>query len=63
MDQDHEVVVRLLLERGGDIKVMDEWHVSPLRLAVGKGQEAVVRLLLEKRANIWAEDSLGRTPL
>lgn len=36
-------------------------EMTPLVFAVGKGQAAIVNFLLENRADIEAEDRLGRT--
>lgn len=42
----HEEVVKLLLEKGADIRIrtVDDW--TPLQLAAGEGQESVFRILL-----------------
>ena len=59
----HEVMVRLLLEKGADVKARDKKGQTALREAALNGHVAVVRLLLERRANIEAKDKDGRTAL
>jgi len=44
----YEAVVRLLLEKGGDVEVKDKEGTTPLHLAAKNGHHAVVRLPLEK---------------
>jgi ankyrin repeat protein len=60
-----EVVVRLLLENGADVKSKDGSDGRmPLSRAATNGHEAVVKLLLEKGADPESKDHYyGRTPL
>ncbi|KAM0521165.1 hypothetical protein ACHAPE_002638 [Trichoderma viride] len=65
IDNEHEAIVRLLLENGADIETKDQ-HMdrgTPLLQATEKGHEAIVRLLLEKGADIKAKDYSRQTPL
>jgi ankyrin repeat protein len=55
----HEVVVKLLLEKGAEIEAKSSSGWTPLSWAAGKGHKAVVKLLLEKGAEIEAKDSSG----
>ncbi|RYP60841.1 hypothetical protein DL770_009919 [Monosporascus sp. CRB-9-2] len=59
----HELVVRLLVEKGADIEAKDGYGRTPLSWAAGNGHEAVVRMLVEKGADIEAKDGYGQTPL
>ena len=59
----HEAVVRLLLEKGADIKAKDDDRRAVLSAAAERGHEAVVRLLLEKGIDIEVKDNGGRTVL
>jgi ankyrin repeat protein len=47
----HEAMVDLLLERGADPEVTDDMGRPPLTYAVKGGNEAVVRSLLDRGAN------------
>jgi hypothetical protein len=60
---EHEAVVKLLLENGAEVdsKNKDDW--TPLLWATESGHKAVVKLLLEKGANIDSKDKDGRRPL
>jgi ankyrin repeat protein len=59
----HEVVVRMLLDKGADVEAKDEDGRTPLLCAAERGHEAVVRMLLDKGADIEAKDKDGWTPL
>jgi ankyrin repeat protein len=59
----HELLVKLLLEKGAKLETQGEDGRTPLSWAVGQGHEAVVKLLLEKGAKLEAQDSDSRTPL
>jgi ankyrin repeat protein len=60
----HEAVVKLLLEKGADVKSEDiEYSQMLLWWATEKGHKAVVKQLLEKGADVEFKDSRGRTPL
>ena len=55
--------MRLLLEKGADVKATDRDGRTALIWAAQDGHEAVVRLLLEKGADVEAKDRDGRTAL
>jgi ankyrin repeat protein len=59
----HEAVVRLLVEKGADVKAKGNAGATALHGAAWKGHEAVVRLLVEKGANVKAKNKYGSTPL
>jgi ankyrin repeat protein len=56
-------VVRLLLERGADASVSDEYHSTPLIAAALANDLSTVRLLLQAGAEVNAKDIAGTTPL
>lgn len=56
-------IVRLLLDRGADIGVTDEYGQTPLHHAACQGHEAVVALLLRKGADPNSEDLDGRNSI
>jgi ankyrin repeat protein len=47
-DKGHEVVVKLLLEKGAELETKDNYGQTPLLWAVEREHEAVVKLLVEK---------------
>ena len=57
-------VVRLLIEKGADVRAEDNYKRTPLHLASEARfcQLEVVRLLIEKGADVSAEDKYKRTP-
>ena len=60
----HEVVVRLLVEKGAEIDSKDSQSGrTPLSWAAGNGHEAVAQLLLEKGSDVNTEDKGQMTPL
>jgi ankyrin repeat protein len=50
VQEGHEAVVKLLLERGAELEAKDNNSRTPLSWAARYGHEAVVKLLLEKGA-------------
>jgi ankyrin repeat protein len=56
-------VVRLLLEKGADVKATGGYYGNALQAASAGGHEAVVRLLLDKGADVKVPDQIGRTSL
>jgi ankyrin repeat protein len=56
----HEVVVKLLVEKGADMESKDSSGRTPLWYAATK---AVAQLLIEKGADVESKDEWGRTPL
>lgn len=55
----HEVCVRLLLDKGADVDVLQKGMNSPLLLAAAGGHESVARLLLERGADITLRNVKG----
>lgn len=60
-----ETAVRSLLDRGADPAVMDNDHLTPLLVAVQRGDEALesAKLLLERGASLEVQDILERRAL
>ena len=56
-------VVRLLLKRGVDPNIQDQYGDTPLHIAAHGGHDDVVKLLLEYGADPTVKDKDGRTPL
>ncbi|PQE28114.1 ankyrin repeat-containing protein [Rutstroemia sp. NJR-2017a BBW] len=64
LQEGHEVIVKLLLDKGAEIETKSTSGQTPLLWAAMNGNEAVVKLLLEKGAELEAKDySYGLTPL
>jgi ankyrin repeat protein len=60
----HEMVVKLLLEKGADVDSRDRYGLTPLWHAAKWRRKAVVELLLENAVDVDSEDTeYGRTPL
>lgn len=57
------MVVKLLLERGGDPDYEDSDGRTPLSWAAGAGREQVIHLLLAAGVDRDRKDKVGRTPL
>ncbi|KAK3392746.1 hypothetical protein B0H63DRAFT_491065 [Podospora didyma] len=58
-----EAVVKLLLDKGANIKAYGRRDRTLLLWAVDKGHEAIVKLLLDKGADMEAYNWMDRTPL
>ncbi|KAJ5935168.1 hypothetical protein N7466_004715 [Penicillium verhagenii] len=59
----HEIIVRLLIQRGAVYDSRDKLGRTPLSLAAEGGHETVVRLLLDRAVISDSRDGNGRTPL
>ncbi|KAL2820650.1 hypothetical protein BJX63DRAFT_418288 [Aspergillus granulosus] len=59
----HEVIVKLLLDRGANLDSTDSSGRTPLSYAAQNGHEAIVRLLVDRGANLDSTDNSGQTPL
>ena len=55
--------MKLLLEKGADVKSKNGFDQTPLWWAVEEGHEAVVKLLPEKGANVKSKNNVSQTPL
>ena len=54
-------MVRLLVDRGADVKAKDNYGETVLDTAVRLGNRAVVRLLVGKGADVKVKENDGRT--
>lgn len=59
----HAALLKLLLDRHGQVEVRDALHQSPLTHAAGNGHAEAVELLIDRGAMLDAEDDQQRTPL
>lgn len=59
----NEAIVRILVERGANVHLMNNHNETPLHFAAGNGYREMVKILLEKGADIAARDSRGCTAL
>ena len=60
---DHLAVVKLLLQRGADVRVMNQFGDTSLHEAGRWGHLDVVRLLLDNQADMSMTNQHGWTPL
>jgi ankyrin repeat protein len=59
----HVAIVQLLLDKGADVKAVNEYGWTPLHYTSNNGYLDIAQLLLDKGANIEAANKGGRTPL
>jgi ankyrin repeat protein len=59
----HTEIVRLLIEKGADIKAIDTFDRTALIMAAASGWTEIVKILLENGADINAKDDTGDTAL
>ncbi|KAK4105532.1 HET-domain-containing protein [Parathielavia hyrcaniae] len=60
----NERLVRMLIDKGANLCVSDQFKMSPLRIAVELGSESIVRLLLENGADVHVKEGKDKdTPL
>lgn len=59
----HEDVVRVLLEKGADVHIVNDGGQSPLMIAAVQGDATIAKLLLDHGAVVDVQDATGRTPL
>jgi ankyrin repeat protein len=55
----HEICVRILLDRGADVDLMQKGCNSPLLLAAAGGQETLARLLIDRGASVYTRNHKG----
>lgn len=58
-----EVMVRMLVDKGANVHLMNLLGATPLHCAAGNGYKGMVEILLENGGEIDAKDSRGCTPL
>ncbi|KAK5989711.1 Ankyrin repeat domain-containing protein 6 [Cladobotryum mycophilum] len=61
--ESHVAIVRLLLEHGLDLDMVDPNGRTALHTAASQGHETILKLLLEKGADLQLKDYNGRTAL
>jgi ankyrin repeat protein len=59
----HTDIVELLLDRGSDINVKDEYGNTPLIMASRNGHVDIIQLLLDNGADIEVTDNRGLTAI
>lgn len=59
----HEMVVRMLIERGWQLDTKYKYWSTPLLQACNLNYTALAKLLIQKGSNLSAKDSRGYTPL
>ena len=63
----HAGMVRLLLDHGAKTEIMNKFNMTPLHFVSCmdsvNDQIGVVQMLLDAKANIWARNHIGDTPL
>jgi ankyrin repeat protein len=59
----HMEIVNLLLEKGADVNLKDNFGTTPLKSAALNGHMRIVKLLLEKGADVNLTDKYDKTPL
>jgi ankyrin repeat protein len=63
VENGHEGIVKLLLDKGADLESKDGIGWTPLLYAAQRGHDAVVKLLLDKGADLESKGDSGWTPL
>ena len=63
LDSRRRQCMRMLLENGAKTDVPDRRHATPAHLAASMDDSEGIRLLRAYRADLWALDDEGRTPL
>jgi ankyrin repeat protein len=63
IDFEQEELVKMLLDHGAKVDIIDEEQQTPLHNAAELGHGAIVKTLLQSGAAIDATDKLGATPL
>jgi ankyrin repeat protein len=58
-----ETTVKLLVEKGANIEMKDDWKETALDKAASYGNEAIMQILLENGADMEARNFSGRTPI
>ena len=62
-DAGHTKCIRMLLDKGANVKCADEQGRTALSLAAVKGHKVVAKILLKNNAEINVQDKQGNTPL
>lgn len=61
--EDNARLVKLLINRGADVRSTDQYRITPLHWAAIGSSPDVLNLLINKGANVNAKDKWGFTPL
>lgn len=56
----HTQVVELLVERGADVNAHDNYHISSIHWASGRGHANIVKILLQNSAKVNKGDKVSK---
>ena len=63
LEQHNNNLVKLLLDKGINTELVDQYQHTPLLYAVQQAYLPTIKLLVEHKASLKAQDKRGRTPL
>jgi len=59
----HTEIVRLLIDKGADVNLLDKNGETALMGAAGAGHTEIVKVLIDKKANVDTKNNNGVTAL
>ena len=62
-DSGHDSIVKLLIDKGAKIDILNNSGKSPFYLACQHGHDSIVEFLIKKDVNVDMPDKWGKTPL
>ena len=51
-------IVELLIANGGDVNARDDFGLTPLHEAAGRGHKEIVKLLIQEQADVHAKNNI-----